>query len=86
MKSAYRNWSVIALSAALTLVVIGCEKKVDPLKPPQPITGQVMPTVEVPRLPDPVVPKGDESASPKPGQANDHSSPAFKDGGASTPK
>ena len=38
-----------------------------------------------PPLPDPVVPKGAESPSPLPGQANDHSSPVFKGGGKEDP-
>jgi hypothetical protein len=32
-------------------------------------------------MPPPNAPAGDASAGPKPGQANDHSSPAFKKGG-----
>jgi hypothetical protein len=38
-------------------------------------------------MPPPNVPAGgDASATPKPGQANDHSSPAFKAGGKEAPK
>jgi len=37
-------------------------------------------------MPPPDVPKGDASSGPKPGQANDHSSPAFKGGGKEVPK
>jgi hypothetical protein len=32
-------------------------------------------------MPAPAAPAGKDSAGPKPGQANDHSNPAFKDGG-----
>jgi hypothetical protein len=32
-------------------------------------------------MPPPDAPKGEASAGPKPGQANDHSNPAFKAGG-----
>jgi hypothetical protein len=31
-------------------------------------------------MPPPDAPKGDASSGPKPGQANDHSSPEFKKG------
>jgi hypothetical protein len=37
-------------------------------------------------MPPPDVPKGDATSLPKPGQANDHSSPAFKAGGKEVPK
>jgi hypothetical protein len=37
-------------------------------------------------MPAPDVPKGDATSGPKPGQANDHSSPAFKGGGKEVPK
>ncbi len=43
------------------------------------------PTLPSPQLPDPIVPKGAEAPSPMPGQANDHSSPAFKNGGKADP-
>ena len=79
--------SVCALPALALAVLLaaGCDRA-DPKKPPPPITGQVVPVTDVPKMPDPVVAKGDESPTPKPGQANDHSNPAFKDGGASVPK
>jgi len=36
-------------------------------------------------MPDPKVPKSAEAAAPTPGQAGDHSSPAFKGGGKVDP-
>jgi hypothetical protein len=81
--------SLIALSGAI-LLAAGCGKS-EPLSSPQPpaqaASGQAAPSasVPVPPLPDPVVPKGAEAPTPKPGQAGDHSSPAFKDGGKPNP-
>jgi hypothetical protein len=37
-------------------------------------------------MPPPNAPKGDASSGPKPGQVNDHSSPAFNGGGKEVPK
>ena len=39
-----------------------------------------------PPMPAPNAPKSDVSPEPKPGQANDHSSPAFKAGGKEATK
>jgi hypothetical protein len=47
---------------------------------------QEAPSTPTAPMPPPDVPKGDASAGPKPGQANDHSSPAFKGGGKEVPK
>ncbi len=79
------HYMVLAVAAAV-LLVGGCGKKED-MKPeaPQPSLMQpgdpLPPTVPTPPLPAPDVPKGAVPESPTPGQANDHSSPAFKDGG-----
>lgn len=44
--------------------------------------GDPVPAMEpTPRLPAPDVSKNAPTDFPKPGQTNDHSSPAFKDGG-----
>jgi|MudIll2142460700_1097286.scaffolds.fasta_scaffold14500_4 uncharacterized lipoprotein len=47
---------------------------------------QAPPATPTSPMPPPDVPKGDASSGPKPGQANDHSSPAFKGGGKEVPK
>jgi len=62
---------------AAALVPAGCNK----VNPPPPVTAPVV----VPPMPAPVVPKSAEAPSPLPGQANDHSSPAFKVGGKPNP-
>lgn len=80
---------VTAVVAAL--IAGGCGKKEDPRAAPgaPPVTRQdaqraIEPT---PPLPPPAVSPSDKDAPlPKPGQANDHSSPAFKAGGPPDPK
>ena len=52
--------------------------------PTQPV--QEAPSTPTAPMPPPDVPKGDATSLPKPGQANDHSSPAFKGGGKEVPK
>ncbi len=77
----------LSLLLACTLFIFtatGCNKT----EAPQPEISTTAPSVSapiVPDMPDPVVPKGAEAPSPRPGQANDHSSPAFKGGGAADP-
>lgn len=79
------NYTVLVVAAAV-LLAGGCGKKED-MKPdaPQPSLmqpGDPLPaTAPTPPLPAPDVPKGAVPELPKPGQANDHSSPAFKSGG-----
>ena len=74
----------LAVCTALFLVVAGCGKTEAPV--PAPVTNLPRaPDPIGPVLPDPSVPKGAQAPSPLPGQANDHSSPAFKSGGASDP-
>ena len=81
----------IPLIVAAVLVAGGCGKK-EEARPvaPQPSLlkpGDSLPPVApTPPLPAPNVPKGAEAPSPHlelphPGQAGDHSSPAFKGGG-----
>ena len=53
--------------------------------PPTPPVQEAPSTPTAP-MPAPDVPKGDATSGPKPGQANDHSSPAFKGGGKEVPK
>ena len=76
----------LALLVVVVVSVGGCGKKDEsPAATPQPslmTPGERLPVAEsTPQLPDPNVPKGAEVDLPKPGQANDHSSPAFKSGG-----
>ncbi len=89
------NHYMALVVGAAVLIVGGCGKNEDvkPARPqpslmqssPQPPMmqpGDPMPATEpTPPLPAPDVPKGAVPELPKPGQANDHSSPAFKSGG-----
>lgn len=82
---------LLALCAGATLFATGCGKTSDPplpkLSPPVAPTQGSMSTPTLPSapLPDPIVPKAAEAPSPAPGQAGDHSSPAFKAGGKVDP-
>jgi hypothetical protein len=78
-----RNYSLMLLGAVL--LSGGCGKKDDT----QPATGQP-PAMKAGEAPPPATatpnppanpPKGNTVPMPEPGQAGDHSSPAFKDGG-----
>ncbi len=78
------NYMVPLIAAAV--IMGGCGKKEDPVPAaPQPSLmqpGDPLPVTEpTPKLPAPDVLKGATPEMPKPGQANDHSSPAFKSGG-----
>ena len=81
-----------ALLAALAIVAGGCSKTGDPVAAsaaPQAANSKEAlppPALAMQPLPPPDVPKGAETPTPKPGQANDHSSPAFKAGGATAPQ
>lgn len=82
---------VLAVCAGTVLLAAGCNKADAPpppnlsqKAPPAPGSKET-PAVAVPDMPDPNVPKGAEAAAPKPGQAGDHSSPAFKTGGKTDP-
>lgn len=81
----------LALCAVAVLFAAGCNKAD---APPQPNLSKntstapgsaSSPAVTVPDMPDPNVPKAAQAATPKPGQAGDHSSPAFKTGGKNDP-
>lgn len=79
------------LMLAAILLAGGCGKKDDAKRTaPQPSLmqpGDPLPaTAPTPPLPAPNVPKGAAPELPKPGQANDHSSPEFKGGGKPDPK
>ena len=76
----------VAAVAATALVLTGCGKKDDPnavVSPSPVIKPEPSGTAAVPP-PLPLVDAGKntEVQAPQPGQANDHSSPAFKRGGA----
>ncbi len=76
----------IPLVVAAVLLVGGCGKKDEarpvasqpPFVKPEDSKASVIPT---PPLPASNAPKGAEAPLPQPGQAGDHSSPAFKAGG-----
>ncbi len=85
------HFRMFALCAAAALLATGCGKTDSP---PQsnavaPVASgpasPAAPVVLAPDMPDPKVPKGAEAAAPTPGQAGDHSSPAFKAGGKVDP-
>ena len=86
------HFRMFALCAAAALFATGCSKTDSP---PQssavaPVASApstpAAPAVPAPDMPDPKVPKGAEAAGPTPGQAGDHSSPAFKAGGKVDPQ
>ncbi len=82
--------SVLAACASALIFTAGCSKTEPPPAPTPAPQAQSekdsQPTAPPPAMPPPDVPKGDASSGPKPGQANDHSSPAFKAGGKEVPK
>ncbi len=75
----------IPLAVAAVLLVGGCGKKdeapASSASPAMKADNTKQSVVAPPPLPAPNVPKGAEAQLPTPGQANDHSSPAFKGGG-----
>ena len=82
--------SYLALAGlAAAAVLTACGKKDEPrtAAPAPPVTKQEAqrPVEPTPPLPPPAATPAKEEL-PKPGQANDHSSPAFKGGGAPDPK
>ena len=87
-----RSIPVLAVCVGTALFAAGCTKTSEP--PPPGVPKQAppaqgtssAPAVVVPPMPDANVPKGAEAPAPKPGQANDHSSPAFKGGGKTDPQ
>jgi hypothetical protein len=74
------------LMLAAILLAGGCGKKED-VKPAAPLPSLMQPgdplppSAPTPALPAPNVPKGAVAPSPQVGQAGDHSSPGFKEGG-----
>jgi len=93
--------SIIAVFATATVFTAGCNRTDAPPGPvaapqsntsPQATTApptdavQSTPSTPTAPMPAPDVPKGATSSGPKPGQVNDHSSPAFKGGGVEVSK
>ena len=84
--------SIFAVCASALIFTAGCNKtdtRSVPTAAPQAQSvqeAQSPPATPTSPMPPPDVPKGDVSSGPKPGQANDHSSPAFKGGGKEVPK
>jgi len=84
---------IFAVCAGALIFTAGCNKPAEPPPaqpvqapqsppPTQPVSeAQSPPATPTAPMPPPNAPAGDASAGPKPGQANDHSSPAFKKGG-----
>jgi hypothetical protein len=84
--------SIFAVCASALIFTAACSKTDTPPAPTAAPQAQSVPEPQSPPstptapMPPPDAPKGDASAGPKPGQANDHSSPAFKKGGTEVPK
>jgi len=83
--------ALFGICAGTILFATGCGKTDNPSPPkeaqqaPSAQGSTPAPSLPTPPLPDPVVPKGAGAPSPTPGQAGDHSSPAFKEGGKANP-
>lgn len=94
-KSDYRK-AAAGVAVAAMLVVIGCDREVkEPVVPAErPLSPAPLPTPSpepAETIPPPPQPAPDPRAesdppTPLPGQANDHSNPAFKDGGQRDPQ
>lgn len=80
---------IFALYAGVVLCAAGCSKTDSPpaseVPRQAPSTQGSLEAPPVPKLPDPVVPKGADASSPMPGQAGDTSNEAFKGGGKPDP-
>jgi hypothetical protein len=79
-----RSLPILAVCATTVMFVAGCSKTDVP--PPPSVPNQAStPAQPPPPMPAPNVPKGAEASAPVPGQAGDHSSAAFKEGGKTDP-
>ena len=83
--------SFIPLTVATALLIVGCGKKDEarsdaPRSPPVQQQDSKTPVTPTPPPPSPDAPKGAVAPAPQPGQAGDHSSPAFKAGGVQDKK
>ena len=95
-----RLTSLFAACTSALMLAAGCNRTEAPVPPPTPPTNtaaqattapptppvQEPPSTLTAPMPQPNAPTGDASSGPKPGQVNDHSSPAFKGGGKEVPK
>ncbi len=79
----------IPIAVAFALISAGCGKP-DDARPVTPVSPMKQNNLETPVVPTPPLPKVASDVNPvpgpAPGQANDHSSPMFKDGGLPSPK
>lgn len=73
---------------SLTLVAAACGQREGdvPVVPTQPAQDSMQNVPKSPPPPADPAPTSTQTELPKPGQNNDHSSPAFKEGGASVPQ
>ncbi len=84
--------SIFAVCAGALIFTTACNKTDTPSVPTAAPPAQSVQEAQSPPatptapMPPPDVAKGDVSSGPKPGQANDHSSPAFKKGGTEVSK
>ncbi len=80
-----KSYLVIGLALAM---IAGCGNKTEPKTavPAPPLVARDAPPSFVPTPPAQPNAVDDGKQRPAPGQANDHSSPAFKDGGKTDPK
>ena len=88
-----RPTSILAVCASALIFTAGCNRTDAPPPPTAPAPKQSVQDAQAaaatpapPAMPPPDVPKDAASSGPKPGQVNDHSSPAFKGGGKEVPK
>ena len=80
---------IVATCAGALMFAAGCSRTetpaattgAPPAKPAQDAPSAPSTPSPPPPMPPPNAPTGDASSGPKPGQVNDHSSPAFKKGG-----
>lgn len=84
--------SIFAVCASALILTAACDKtdtRSVPTAAPQAQSVQEPespPSTPTAPMPPPDAPKDGASSGPKPGQANDHSSPAFKKGGTEVSK
>ncbi len=79
----------VTIVLAFALISAGCGKR-DDAPPAAPVPPMKKDSSESPLVPSPplptVAPDSNPVPGPKPGEANDHSNPAFKGGGLPEPK
>ena len=88
-----RYLHIVVTCTGVLMLAAGCNrsegpsatKAPPPAQPAQEAPSTASTPAPPPPMPPPDVSKGDASSGPKPGQVNDHSSPAFKQGGKEDP-